>query len=227
MRSVEDHRPGASPEHPDLRDYVSWHAAYDDPESSLSVRLRRVQGAIIDWLERTPGPVRVLSLCAGQGHDILGVLEERGPQDRARVTGTLVEIDPSNVTIARRRIAQLGLALTVVESDAGTTDAYAGLVPANLLLLSGIMGNISAADIKRLVYVSRQLCAPRATVIWTRGAQDPDLGPDIRRWFEQAGFEELSCEEWIEGTGMRVGVNRLVAPPQPLRPGGLIFTFYR
>ena len=227
MRIVEDHRPGASPEHPDLRDYVSWHAAYDDPESSLSVRLRHVQGAIVDWLDQTPGPVRVLSSCAGQGHDILGVLEERGPQDRARVTGALVEIDPTNVTIARRRIAHLGLALTVVESDAGTTDAYAGLIPADLLLLSGIMGNISAADIERLVYVSRQLCAPEATVIWTRGAQDPDLGPDIRRWFEQAGFEELSCEEWIEGTSMRVGVNRLVAPPQPLRPGELIFTFYR
>jgi len=227
MRSVEDYRSGASPEHPDLRDYVSWHAAYDDPESSLSVRLRHVQRAIDDWLDRTPGPVRVLSSCAGQGHDILGVLEERGPQDRARVTGALVEIDPTNVTIARRRITHLGLAVTVVESDAGTTDAYAGLVPANLLLLSGIMGNISAADIERLVYVSRQLCAPGATVIWTRGAQDPDLGPDIRRWFEQVGFEELSCEEWIEGTGMRVGVNRLLAPPQPLRPGELIFTFYR
>jgi hypothetical protein len=191
------------------------------------VRLRHVQGAIVDWLDRTPGPVRVLSSCAGQGHDILGVLEERGPQDRTRVTGALVEIDPTNVTIARRRIARLSLALTVVESDAGTTDAYAGLIPANLLLLSGIMGNISAADIEGLVYVSRQLCAPEATVIWTRGSQDPDLGPDIRRWFEQAGFEELSCEEWIEGTGMRVGVNRLVAPPQPLRPGELIFTFYR
>jgi len=57
------------------------------------------------------------------------VLEERGPQDRARVTGALVEIDPTNVTIARRRITHLGLAVTVVESDAGTTDAYAGLVP--------------------------------------------------------------------------------------------------
>ena len=227
MRSVEDDRPGASPEHPDLRDYVSWHAAYHDPESSLSVRLRHVKGAIVDWLARTPGPVRVLSSCAGQGHDILGVLEECGRQDRARVTGALVEIDPTNVTVARRRIAHLGLALTVVEADAGITDAYAGLMPANLVLLSGIMGNISAADIERLVHVSRQLCAPEATVIWTRGAQDPNLGPDIRRWFVQAGFEEVSCEEWIEGTSMRVGVNRLVAPPQPLRTGELIFTFYR
>jgi hypothetical protein len=89
------------------------------------------------------------------------------------------------------------------------------------------MGNISAADIERLVHVSRRFCTPAATIIWTRGAQDPDLGPDIRRWFSQAGFEELSCEEWIEGTGMRVGVNRLITPPRPLRPDELIFTFYR
>lgn len=53
------------------------------------------------------------------------------------------------------------------------------------------------------------------------------LGPDIRGWFDQAGFEELSFEEWIEGTGMRVGVNRLITPPQPLRPGEVIFTFSR
>lgn len=223
----QGHHPKASPDRPDLRDYVAWHAEYDDPGSSLSVRLRYVKRAIGEWLDRTSGPVRVVSVCAGQGHDIVGALEDRDHQDRARVTGTLVEIDATNAAIARRRIAELDLALTVVEADAGTTDAYRNLVPADLLLLSGIMGNIPAPDIERLVHVSRQFCAARATVIWTRGAQDPDLGPDIRRWFDQAGFEELSCEEWIEGTGMRVGVNRLVSPPQPLRPGEVIFTFYR
>ena len=75
--------------------------------------------------------------------------------------------------------------------------------------------------------MSPQFCAAGARVIWIRGAQDPDLGPDIRRWFDQARFEELSCEEWIEGTGMRVGANRLITPPEPLRPGEVIFTFYR
>ncbi len=224
---AHEHHRGASPDRPHLRDYVGWHTAYDDPESGLSVRLLHVQRAIGDWLDRTAGPVRVLSSCAGQGHDILGVLERRGPRDRARVTGALVEIDPSNAALARRRIARAGVALTVVEADAGTTDAYAGLVPADLVLLSGIMGNIPTPDIERLVHTSRQLCAPGSTVIWTRGAQDPDLGPDIRRWFDEAGFEELSCEEWIEGTGMRVGVNRLVRPPEPLRLGEPIFTFYR
>ena len=63
---MEDHRPGASPEHPDLRDYVDWHTAYDDPGSSLSIRLRHVQQAIADWLDRESGPVRALSVCAGQ-----------------------------------------------------------------------------------------------------------------------------------------------------------------
>jgi len=149
------------------------------------------------------------------------------PLGRAR----MVDVTPKDPThrraIARARIAHLDLALTVVEADAGTTNTYPDLVPADLLLLCGIMGNISAPDIERLVRMSPQFCAPGATVIWTRGAQDPDLGPDIRRWFDQAGFEELSCEEGIEGTSMRVGVNRLITPPQPLRPGEVIFTFYR
>ena len=64
MTTKHDHRPEASPDHPDLRDYAGWHAAYDDPGSSLSVRLRHVQRAIVEWLDRTSGPVRVLSVCA-------------------------------------------------------------------------------------------------------------------------------------------------------------------
>ena len=217
---------GGTPDAPRLRDYVAWHDAYGDPSSSLSARLRQVQAQISAWLDRTPGRVRVLSSCAGQGHDILGVLEDR-EYDRARVTGALIEVDPTNVAVARGWIDKLGVDIDVVEADAGTTSAYAGLVPVDLVLLSGIMGNISPADIERLVHVSRQLCAPGATVLWTRGAQDPDLGPDIRRWFGEAGFEEVACDEWIEGTGMRVGVEQLVADPEPLRVGEPIFTFYR
>lgn len=217
---------GGTPDHPELRDYVRWHDAYDDPESSLSKRLAHVQRAIAAFLDETPGPVRVLSVCAGQGHDVLGVLEGR-PDDRGRVSGTLVELDPTNAEIARAWIARLGVRLDVVERDAGVTDSYRGLVPADLVLLSGIMGNITASDIERLIHTARQFCAPGATAIWTRGAQEPDLGPDIRRWFAEAGFAEVSCEEWIEGTTMRVGVERLTDPPEPLRPGEPIFTFYR
>ena len=215
-----------TPEHPQLRDYVRWHDAYDDPDSPLSKRLRHVQSAIVAWLDRTPSDVRILSVCAGQGHDILGVLQAR-PDDRARVSGALMELDPTNAAIARERIAALGVDVTVAEVDAGTTSSYVGLVPADLVLLSGIMGNITPDDIERLIHTSRQFCAPGATVIWTRGAQSPDLGPDIRRWFADAGFDEISCEEFIEGSAMRVGVDQLRADPEPLRPDEPIFTFYR
>jgi len=37
----------------------------------------------------------------------------------------------------------------------------------------------------------------------------------------------VSCLERIEDTGMRLGVNRLTAAPETLRPGRPIFTFYR
>lgn len=217
---------GGTPEHPRLRDYVRWHDDYDDPNSALSARLRQVQRTIADWYDRTPGPVRVMSSCAGQGRDLLGVLEQR-PGDRARTSGVLIEVDGTNAGLARRRIADMGADLEVVEADAGITDSYLGAVPADLVLLIGIMGNIDAADTERLVHVSRQFCTPGATVVWTRGAQKPDLGPDIRRWFVEAGFEETFYDEGIEGTSMRVGVARLVVEPDELRPGLPIFTFYR
>lgn len=59
------------------------------------------------------------------------------------------KIDPTNAAVARTRIADLGVDVSVVEADAGTTDAYVGLVPADLILLSGIMGSFSATDIER------------------------------------------------------------------------------
>ena len=64
-------------------------------------------------------------------------------------------------------------------------------------------------------------------MIWTRGAQHPDLVPQIRAWFAEEGFEELACHEPVEGTTMRVGVQRLAAEPTALVPGQRIFTFYR
>ena len=69
------------------RDYVQWHEAYDDPGSELSRRLRAVQGYLRARLDATSGPIRVLSVCSGDGRDILGVLADRA--DRERVSGVL------------------------------------------------------------------------------------------------------------------------------------------
>jgi hypothetical protein len=37
-----------------VKDWVAWHAAYDDPSSPLSVRLRRVRSHLSDAIDRAP-----------------------------------------------------------------------------------------------------------------------------------------------------------------------------
>jgi hypothetical protein len=90
------------------RDWYDWHAPYDDPSSGLSLRLSWVQERIRAALdEAAPGPVRLISMCAGQGHDVLGVLP--GHPRRGDVTARLVELDPRNTEAARRLAAGSGL----------------------------------------------------------------------------------------------------------------------
>jgi len=85
----------------------------------------------------------------------------------------------------------------VVRSDAGCTDSYAGAVPADLVLLCGVFGNLSDEDVQATVGVARQLCTAGGTVAWTRGRFDRDpVEPtdEIRVWFDRAGFEEVSLD---------------------------------
>jgi hypothetical protein len=75
------------------RDWHAWHETYEDPHSPLARRLGMIQGQIRAMLdEAPPGPLRAISLCAGQGRDLIGVLasHRRGADVRAR----LVELDP-------------------------------------------------------------------------------------------------------------------------------------
>jgi predicted RNA methylase len=123
----------------DVTDWWQWHEIYDQSGSSGQQRLvavRRHIDAVLD--ARGAGSVRVVSACAGQGRDLLPVLAGRSgrPVFRAR----LIELDRRNAAEARRVIVEAGLAeIEVVVGDAGTTDAYAGAVPADLLLLCGVL----------------------------------------------------------------------------------------
>ena len=59
------------------RDWHEWHRGYDQPESPLSQRLGIVQDNIRTALDAAPpGPIHVVSMCAGEARDILGVLED-------------------------------------------------------------------------------------------------------------------------------------------------------
>lgn len=76
----------------------------------------------------------------------------------------------------------------VLQADAGITDACAGAVPAQIVAVCGIFGNITVSDIQAMVAALPSLCAPGALVLWTRHRRPPD--PAIRSWFGQAGFRE-------------------------------------
>ncbi|SBT53205.1 class I SAM-dependent methyltransferase [Micromonospora auratinigra] len=207
------------------RDWYAWHADYADPDSALSRRLAEVQGRVRDALDQAPaGPVRVISLCAGQGHDLIPVLAAHPRRDE--VTARLVEWDARNVEVARRAVREAGLTgVEVVAGDAARTDRYADLVPADLVLLCGIFGNVVDADIRATVRHAASLCATGGTVVWTRHRREPDLVPAICDWFAEEGFAPVAVSSPADGVG--VGVHRLTGPPRPLAAGATMFTFVR
>ena len=205
-----------------MGEWVDWHTGYA-PGTPLSRRLAVVQGLIRTGLDgRAPGPIRVISLCAGDGRDLLGAITDH-PR-RLDVSARLVELDPELASRARARAAEMSPAVEVVTGDASITTAFAGAVPADVVLVCGVFGNISDQDIHRTVDQLPSLCAPNATVIWTRGTFSPDLTPTIRVWFMEAGFTELDFVA-IPGTTAGVGANLLTSPPRAFAPGVRLFTF--
>jgi hypothetical protein len=201
-------------------DWVAWHAAYEHPGSSLSRRLAIVQRHIRGALDAcAAGRIRLVSLCAGQGHDVIGALD--GHPRAADVQARLVELDPRNCEAAR---ANAPANVEIVRGDASATSAYAGAVPAEIVLANGVFGNISDADIEYTVGRLPSLCAPSATVVWTRHRREPDVTPAIRAWFAAAGFEEIAFEG-PDGFIFGVGVHRLGRDPDPFDPDVTLFEF--
>ena len=209
------------------RDYDDWHRHYDDPGSSLSWRLRRVQAALHAALDRCPGPCRILSACAGDGRDVIGVLRERSDADR--VSAVLVELHPGLAQRARDTAAAADLTgFEVRTADAGRSDAYAGAVPASVVLLVGIFGNITDEDLWRLLAFAPQLCAPGATLLWSRGLDGSDRNDQVRDRLADAGFTELDYATSGDGDDVSsLGVVRYDGPPVALRPGQPLFSFVR
>jgi hypothetical protein len=205
------------------RDWAAWHDAYDDPGSPLARRLLAVQAWIAAALDQAPpGPLRAVSICAGQGRDLLGVLREH--QRGGDVTARLVELDPRNAATARQLAADAGLTqVEVVTGDAAQTDAYAGLVPADLVLACGVFGNITDEDVARTIRCCAGLCATGGTVVWTRGRRAPDLIPQICDWFAGEGFELLGVSE--PGIQWGVGAHLFAGIPDPVPAGERMFTF--
>ena len=207
--------------------WYDWHDGYNDPGTGLARRLVLVQERIRAALdEAPPGPLRVISVCAGQGTDLIGAIV--GHSRRGDVTARLVELDPRNAEVARRLAAEVDLpGIEVVTGDASLARQYAGMAPADLVIACGVFGNLADADIKATIGYCTQLCATGGTVVWTRGRWEPDLSPQVCAWFEECGFERA----WLSDTSddpqflHRVGAHRFTGTPAPLEEDAVMFTF--
>jgi putative methyltransferase len=210
-----------------MRDYRAWHLDYDDPTSALSQRLRIVQQRLTERLDAAPsGALRVISMCAGQGRDVIPVLA-RHPR-RNDVSAALLEIDTENVAYARQLASSAGLErVAVIQADASTSDPYEPHVPADILLACGIFGNISDGDLEKTVRQLSMLCRTGASVIWTRHWKQPETITSIRQWFQESGFDDLGFEALDNEAKMGVGLSRLPGTPKPFVRGYRFFTFRR
>ena len=83
------------------RDWYTWHHDYDEPGTALAQRLAAVQDQIRAALDAAPpGPLHAISLCAGQGRDLIGALARHPRRDD--VSARLVELEArwGNVPLA-------------------------------------------------------------------------------------------------------------------------------
>lgn len=189
----------------------------------MARRLRTVQSQTRAALDDAPaGPLKVISLCAGDGRDLLHVLSDH-PR-RHEVQARLVELDARNTAAASEtaRLAKLDQ-VEVVTGDASLIDQYRDMTPADLVLVCGVFGNITDSDIEGTIGACSQLCKTGGSVIWTRTRATPDRVPMICDWFGEQGFEL----QWLSepGAGYGVGVHRFTGTPRPLRTGTRLFEF--
>ncbi|MFF3390171.1 class I SAM-dependent methyltransferase [Streptomyces sp. NPDC002669] len=204
-------------------DWNTWHDKYDVADSWMARRLRTVQSQTRAALDDSPaGPLKVISMCAGDGRDLLHVLSDH-PR-RHEVRARLVELDARNTAAASATARRADLdQVEVVTGDASLIDQYRGMAPADLVLVCGVFGNITDSDIEHTIGACNQLCKTGGTVIWTRNRAAPDRVPMICDWFGGQGFEL----QWLSepGAGYGVGVHRFTGTPQPLPTGTRLFEF--
>jgi Putative methyltransferase len=208
----------------DMRDWHEWHRLYLEQDSALRRRLATVQAQLRKALPaELDGPLQIVSLCAGQGLDVIETLATY--PHAQHVKARLVELDERNVVAACHLAADAGLSqVEIVQGDAARLAVYEGAVPADIVLACGVFGNISDQDIFHTIDMLPQLCRHAATVLWTRHRRPPDMTPAIRAYFVAHHFPEVDFVA-PQDTLFSVGVNRYEGEPEPLQPDAKLFAF--
>lgn len=184
--------------------WQSWHENYRN-SLPLRARLEEVSQQVTDAINAIESPrVHVLSLCSGDGRDLLKVLLS-GNTNKA-VDATLIELDPILVEQGREAFAEHGFSDFVQFrcADATLFSSYQDLPKAELVMVCGVFGNVRANHVERLIFSLKGFCSPGARVVWTRSLNEFDDGEAaaqrIRCCFKDTGFREAAFKRTPEGT---------------------------
>jgi hypothetical protein len=204
------------------QDWYQWHAPYDALDSIQTDRLAVVQEALAAYLNTAPaGELRAISVCAGQGRDLLPILidHDRGGD----VSATMLELDELNASFLHGALGSTGLTkVAVTVADAGLSDAYLGVAPADLLVMCGVFANIDRSSAGSTVAALPALCSPGAVVVWSSyGEPYADLDAVIDL-FESGDFERVSLVRTDE---FAVMAHRFTGATAPLEAGRRLFRF--
>jgi hypothetical protein len=133
-------------------------------------RLQAVQEHLAECLDDAPaGPVRILSMCAGDGRDVIGAV--RAHRRRKDVAAWLVELNSQSVELGKGYSVNAGLerSLKFINADATVYETYKSIGAADIVLVCGVWGHVPANEKTLLVKAVSTLCKPGGAVIWTRG----------------------------------------------------------
>ena len=207
-------------------DWVKWHEHYEASPWIIE-RIRIVRLHISECLSRIPpGPTVVISVCAGDGRDIIGVLHDHARRNDVRAR--LVELNADLLETGRQAATAAGLVdrMEFVTGDATQSDAYAGVAPADLVLVCGVFGNVRTKEIGKLIDSLRFLCKSGGYVVWTRYISGDGLSKveTIRKLFRQTEFEEVRVD-MSAAANHAIGTHRYLGECLSLPEGKQMFEF--
>lgn len=154
-------------------------------------RLAEVQAHFAKCLDDAPlGQLRVVSLCAGDGRDVMGVLPAH-PR-RGDVRAWLVELDGASVAAGNEQRAAAGLdeTVTFINGDATDFATYRDILPCDVVLVCGVLGHVRPDERQTLVQKLAAFGKPGGSIIWTRGVkQGMPRYTAFQEMFESCAFE--------------------------------------
>jgi hypothetical protein len=189
-------------------------------------RLAAVQEHLAKRLDTTPaGPVRIISICAGDGRDLLGVLETHSR--RSDVCAWLVEqsLQSVNAGCAHASALDLAYAVRFLHADATLYATYQVIGLADIVLLCGVWGHVPVHERTSVIRALTCLCKPGGTVIWSRAvAKGIERLEQIQSLFVAPSWERIELS-FTPDNSWAVAAHRYRGPVVNLPTDGRIFHF--